>query len=76
MKPSTNSYKVLRLEDVRAATGLSRSAIYNKGCSSSRYFDASFPARFKIGHRSVGWDAHEVNSWIQARKSEFSASGH
>jgi prophage regulatory protein len=60
---------VLRIDGVRAATGLSRTAIYDKESKVSKYFDPSFPARFKIGARSVGWDAFEINAWLQNKKN-------
>lgn len=60
--------KVLRIEGVCTATATSKSLIYEKGNPGSKYYDASFPARFKLGKRAVGWDAFEIDSWIQARK--------
>ena len=59
--------RVMRLSEVMATTGLSRSAIYLKGDSRSRYFDAQFPPRFKLGERSVGWSATEVMSWVTSK---------
>lgn len=70
MKTPPTTCKVLRLDEVRAATGLSRSAIYDKGCKNSKYFDPTFPTRFKIGERSVGWDATEITGWVQNKKNE------
>jgi predicted DNA-binding transcriptional regulator AlpA len=70
MQAGNQRDKVLRLEGVRYVTGLSRSAIYDKGSASSKYFDPSFPARFKLGERSVGWDALEIDEWVQSKKCE------
>ena len=53
--------KLLRLPDVIAATGLSRSSLY------SRIQTGSFPAPVKIGLRASAWPANEVASWIEAR---------
>jgi prophage regulatory protein len=61
---------VLRIPGVSAATGLSKTAINDKENKFSKYFDPSFPARFKIGARSVGWDACEINLWIETKKNE------
>lgn len=62
--------KVLRLKEVCALTGLSKSAIYDKGCKSSKYFDPTFAVRFKLSARAVGWDASEVTAWVQNQKDK------
>ncbi len=52
---------LLRLSDVIARTGLSRSSLYlaiNRG---------TFPKQILIGSRAVGWVEEEVESWIQDR---------
>jgi predicted DNA-binding transcriptional regulator AlpA len=59
--------KLLRIDDVRAATGLCRSAVYST---------AGFPKPVKLGAqggdgaggqgRAVAWVASEVAAWIQA----------
>jgi len=53
--------KILRLPEVIALTGMSRSTIYvwmNKG---------EFPVSISLGARSVGWIEHEVEEWIQSK---------
>jgi len=53
--------KLLRLAEVMARTGQSRSSLYlaiNRG---------SFPKQILIGSRAVGWVEEEVESWIQDR---------
>jgi len=56
------SYKILRLPDVKAFTGLSRSSIY-------LYIKAaSFPSPIKIGKRSVGWLESDIQEWIKSCK--------
>lgn len=70
MSTSQQKCHVLRIDGVRVATGLSRSAIYDKGCSDSKYFDPTFPARFKIGERAVAWDAQEIAEWVQTKKEQ------
>lgn len=52
---------LLRLEQVRARTGLSRSGIYQK------ISDGVFPRPVALGSRAVGWIESEVSAWIQAR---------
>ena len=54
--------KILRLPDVKAFTGLSRSSIY-------LYIKAaSFPPPIKIGKRSVGWLESDIQEWIESCK--------
>ncbi len=51
---STSAPRILRLRDVIARTGLSRSAIY------SRIAADEFPQRVSLGARAVGWHKHAV----------------
>ncbi len=56
------TYKILRLPDVKALTGLSRSSIY-------LYIQSGFfPSPMKIGVRSVGWLESDIQEWISTRK--------
>lgn len=50
--------QLIRLKEVKAKTGLSRSAIYA---------DPSIPKPVKIGPRAVAWVESEVDAWIEAR---------
>lgn len=59
---------ILRLPAVKAATGLSRSTIYD------RIATGTFPKPIALGDHAVGWLASEVGAWIQQRISE--ARGH
>ena len=53
--------KMLRLPEVEAATGLSRTTLW-------RYQRAGkFPPRRRIGPHLVGWLSDEVEEWIKAR---------
>ena len=54
IKPS-----ILRLRDVKAVTGLSRSTIY------ARAARAEFPSQIKLGDRAVGWLEHEIVDWLR-----------
>ena len=52
---------ILRLPDVLAKTGISRSLAYaliNKG---------EFPPSIQLSERAVGWDSEAVDAWINAR---------
>lgn len=55
--------KFLRLPDVMARTGLSRSTIYHKMSLN----DDGFPRSISLGPRAVGWLSDEVESWNQSR---------
>ncbi len=51
---------ILRLPEVKARTGLSRSTIYLK------VSEESFPAPVSLGgKRAVGWIETEVQGWIE-----------
>jgi len=52
---------ILRLPDVKAATGLSRSTLY------LRIAHGVFTHPVSLGGRSVGWPAHEVEALNAAR---------
>jgi prophage regulatory protein len=55
---------ILRLPEVKARTGLSRSAVY------AQIAEGTFPKAIPIGKRSVGWNSLEIQSWIEARIAE------
>ena len=53
--------QLLRLPDVLARTGMSRSRLY------AALADRSFPQPVKISLRAVAWPAEEVDDWISQR---------
>ena len=55
------THTILRLPDVRATTGLSRSTIY------LRVAEGSFPKPVRLGSRAVGWLEVEIQDWLQRR---------
>ena len=57
------SPKILRLNDVKIQTGLSRSAIYALAKLDQ------FPKPINLSLRSVGWLENEINDWIKERIS-------
>lgn len=59
--------KMLRLKDVIARTGLSRSTIYDKINPKSRRYDSAFPKQVSLGVASVGWVESEITNWIDGR---------
>jgi prophage regulatory protein len=46
---------ILRMKATVTFTGLSRSTIYEKINSHSKYFDPDFPKPLKLSARSIGW---------------------
>src|SRR4051794_22019277 len=54
--------QIMRLAQVIARTGLSRSSIYN-------FMGAQhgFPKTVLLGARAVGWVDHEVDAWLASR---------
>jgi prophage regulatory protein len=55
---------VLKIDAVKAKTGLSTSTIYRKIGA------AEFPAPIKLGESASGWLLSEVEGWIAARREE------
>lgn len=56
--------KFMRLNDVKAATGLARSTVY-------KYVKQGvFPAPVSLGGRAVAWVEFEVQAWIADRIRE------
>ena len=53
--------RFLRLPEVLARTGLSRSTIY------VRLEQGRFPRPVSLGGRAVGWIESEVDEWMRAR---------
>jgi len=57
------THRILRLNDVRVMTGLSRSTIY------AEIAKGNFPRQVKLtGARSVGWYESAVIQWIESRQ--------
>ena len=67
LSPAPAAYVLLRLPQVKARTGLSRSEIYR------RVQSGDFPAPVKLGERASAWPEHEVIAWCEARIAERDA---
>ena len=53
--------RVLRLDEVVARVGLSKSTVW-------RYIDeGDFPPPIKLGPRASGWIEQEIDDWIASR---------
>lgn len=50
--------KLLRLPDVKATTGLSKSTIY------ARISEGTFPKQIPLGPRLVVWVESDIQNWI------------
>ena len=59
--------KTLRINEVREATGLSRTTIWRLERQSD------FPKRLRLGPNSVGWIADEIKEWIESRPRGLAA---
>ena len=64
MAGQPKNYHLLKLPEVEACTGKSRSSIYG---------DPTFPRPIKIGTRASAWIESEVMAWIEARIAERQA---
>jgi prophage regulatory protein len=57
-------HRLLRLNEVKQRTGLSKSSIYNQ------ITDGTFPQPVLIGARAVAWVEDEIEEWISNRIAE------
>jgi prophage regulatory protein len=53
--------RLIRLRQVMARTGLSRSTIYE------HISQGKFPKQISLGPQSVGWVEGEIDGWINSR---------
>jgi prophage regulatory protein len=53
--------RFIRLPEVKARVGLSRSTIYN------RISEGTFPAPIRLGEKSVAWVESTIDGWIQEK---------
>lgn len=59
----TTEIKILRLPEVMAMTGMSRSMVY-KLCK-----HGDFPKQIKLHDRASGWVSEEVEAWLRDKIS-------
>ena len=53
--------RLIRLNDVKKLTGLSRSSIY------AMINTGRFPRQVRLGERAVAWPEPEISDWIEQR---------
>lgn len=56
--------KVLRLRDLIAYIGLSRSVIYDRMDDKSERYDRHFPKSFNMGGKAIGWYKEDIDTWL------------
>lgn len=59
--------RILRMPQMKALLGLSRSTIYDRLSSASPRYDPTFPQQVRLGRAAVGWLEAEVEAWIDKR---------
>lgn len=64
---SNQPLRILRMPELTALLGISRSSIYEKLNPKSRYYDADFPKPIRLGAASVGWRSTSVDEWLASR---------
>ena len=57
-------HRFIRLHEVTAVTGMSRSTIYN------RMKDGSFPRSYQLGDRLVAWLEKDIENWMTSKIEE------
>lgn len=62
------SHVVLRLPQVRARVGLSRSSLY------ARIAAGEFPKSIALGKRAVGWVEADIDAWLALQIARSRAS--
>lgn len=68
--------RILRLKQIQALLGISRSGIYDRLNPKSPRYDPLFPQPIKLGGRSVGFLESELEAWVQKRVEERGGGRH
>lgn len=58
--------RILRLKDMIAHTGLSRTVIYERMNEKSPRYAADFPKSFSLGGGAIGWFQSDVDAWLES----------
>ena len=70
--PALSPRRMIRIKQVQALTGLSRSAIYDRINPKSKRYDPTFPKGIKLyastqSSGAVGWNEQAIQAWIEQR---------
>ncbi|WML90141.1 AlpA family phage regulatory protein [Thiothrix lacustris] len=57
--------KILRIHEVMNKTGLSKTTAYRLARNPS----SGFPASVKLTEKTIGWYEHEIDAWIESRRT-------
>lgn len=58
--------RIIRIKELSALIGLSRSTIYDRLNPKSQRFDPTFPKPIKLGASAIGWHSAAVQQWINS----------
>lgn len=61
--------QIIRAKGLRAATGLSLPTIYRM------VKRGEFPAQIRLSTQAVGWDSRDIETWLNGRRQQPTASG-
>ena len=61
MLPTTTNARLLRLREVLARCGLSRTTVYRQ------MGEGAFPRPLRVGVRAVRWRESEIEDWLASR---------
>jgi prophage regulatory protein len=67
---TTDDFTILRMKDLVAFIGLSRSKIYEMLDHKSKRHDPAFPKQVRLGTAAVGWYRGEVIAWLHRRRQQ------
>lgn len=61
---ANNSRRIVRIPEVLSRCGLSRSSVWRLERA------GRFPFHVRIGIRAIGWYEHEIDQWLDNRRSD------
>ncbi len=67
-------YWLMPLPELGRATGLGKTAVYERLNSESQSYDPTFPKPVVLSPRCVRWRSDEVKAWLDARSANREAN--
>lgn len=64
---NNSNIRILRIKQLTAFIGMSRSSIYELMKPSSKYYDPAFPKPIHLSQSAVGWVMQEIEEWLQSK---------